>query len=522
MVRETTSKIGFTGMAGWRAILIFVMGAGLTVCPLTRAEQSVTLAWTPSPDASVTGYLISHGSDGTNYGSQVDTGTNTSWCITGLQNGSTNYFVVAAYDVNHNESLPSSPIEYVAPGAAQPLLAAAPAVTTQPATGATSADATLNATVNPDLSATTVYFEYGLTTAYGNVSGSVALSSDLVDAQTVALAITGLPSGATLHFQAVAQNSLGTSFGGDLTFVTPAAGPVLAAVPDQFVNVASTLFVTNTVAQANGSPGPFTFSLGTGAPAGASITPNGVFQWIPACEQGSSTNLITVWAADSGNPALSNSVSFEVAVSACVRVTVGSSVAFIGDNGSAPVSLYSTVSVTNVNFSIATLSGRFANWQVTAGNLNMVTATAQAADPSNPQFSFAVKSGPALLGASSLGTISFQVLPAGDSAFATLAVNKIVPTALDSTLAAPAFGQSGRVVLIAAQPLLDVSLTNSSKPVLTLYGNPGSNYVLQCANNLLAPSPWTPFTNFTLAGAVQVVNPGSLTNPVGFFRAAQQ
>ena len=509
-------------MAGCRAILIFVMGLGLAVCPLTRAEQSVTLAWNPCPCPSVAGYIISQGSDGTNYGSQMDTGTNTSWCITGLQDGSTNYFVVAAYDANHNESPPSSPIKYVAPGAARPLLAAAPAVTTQPATGVGSADATLNATVNPDLSATTVYFEYGLTTAYGNYSGSATLSSDLVDAQTVALAITGLPPGAVIHFQAVAQNSSGTSFGGDLTFVTPAAGPVLAAAPDQFINVGSTLFVTNSVAEANGAAGPFTFSLGTGAPSGASITPNGVFEWIPACEQGSSTNLITVWASGSGTPALSNSVSFAVVVGSCVRVTIGSSVTLIGNAGSVPVSLYSTVSVTNVNFSIATLYGRFANWEAAAGNLDKVSATTQASDPANPRFNFAVQSGRALLGASSLGTISFQVLPAGESAFAPLVVNQIATMAADSTLAAADFGQSGRVVLIAGQPLLELSLTNSLTPVLTLYGNPGSNYVVQCANSLLASGTWTPYTNLTLAGPAQIINPGSLTNQVGFFRAAQE
>jgi hypothetical protein len=91
------------------------MGLGLVLCPLARAGQSVTLGWNASPVASVAGYMISYGSDGINFGNQVDAGENTTWTVSGLQDGSTNYFEVSAYDANFNESPPSAPIEYIAP-----------------------------------------------------------------------------------------------------------------------------------------------------------------------------------------------------------------------------------------------------------------------------------------------------------------------------------------------------------------------------------------------------------------------
>jgi hypothetical protein len=69
--------------------------------------------------------------------------------------------------------------------------------------------------------------------------------------------------------------------------------------------------------------------------------------------------------------------------------------------------------------------------------------------------------------------------------------------------------------------LLEISLTNTFNPMLTLYGNPGSNYVLLAANNLMAPGPWTPVTNLTMGGAVQVINPGALADKMIFFRAYQ-
>jgi hypothetical protein len=83
--------------------------------------------------------------------------------------------------------------------------------------------------VNPNGGPASVYFEYGPTTNYGSWSATNNLAPGLADGQAVALTISGLAPGTTNHFQAVAQNSLGTNFGGDLTFVTIAAPPVLVA-----------------------------------------------------------------------------------------------------------------------------------------------------------------------------------------------------------------------------------------------------------------------------------------------------
>ena len=116
---ETTSKNGLTGMRGHRAILISVMGLGLAFCPLARAGQSVTLAWGASPDKNATGYMIHYGSEVANYVNKVDAGTNTSWSVTGLKEGTTNYFVVSAYDVNHSESATSNQTVYYVPGVVQ-------------------------------------------------------------------------------------------------------------------------------------------------------------------------------------------------------------------------------------------------------------------------------------------------------------------------------------------------------------------------------------------------------------------
>jgi hypothetical protein len=86
----------------------------------------------------------------------------------------------------------------------------------------------------------------------------------------------------------------------------------------------------------------------------------------------------------------------------------------------------------------------------------------------------------------------------------------------------PVFGESGRLALIAGQPLLEVSLTNGSNPILALYGIPGSNCTVMSATNLVAPITWTPLTNLTLTTAVQSINPGSVAGQMEFFHVLQQ
>jgi hypothetical protein len=74
------------------------------------------------------------------------------------------------------------------------------------------------------------------------------------------------------------------------------------------------------------------------APPGASINPtNGIFSWSPACAQGSTTNLITIWTTDSGTPPLSNWVSFLVTVPECIEARLGSTVMLAGQTSSVPV-----------------------------------------------------------------------------------------------------------------------------------------------------------------------------------------
>jgi hypothetical protein len=90
--------------------------------------------------------------------------------------------------------------------------------------------------------------------------------------------------------------------------------PILATIPNQSVYANTLLTFTASATDADQPPQTLTFSLGAGAPTGASITSGGVFTWTPAAGQAPSTNTIAVIVTDSGVPQMSATNSFSVVV----------------------------------------------------------------------------------------------------------------------------------------------------------------------------------------------------------------
>jgi NHL repeat len=102
----------------------------------------------------------------------------------------------------------------------------APAVTTGGSSAVTGSAATLEGTVNPEGTATSYDFEYGLESTYGSSSPEVqaGAGSSTVPASGE---IEGLEPNTTYHYRLTASNSLGGNSGDDATFTTSPAAPVV-------------------------------------------------------------------------------------------------------------------------------------------------------------------------------------------------------------------------------------------------------------------------------------------------------
>ena len=100
-----------------------------------------------------------------------------------------------------------------------------------PITGTSSAigtsTATVSGAVNPAGAATSVFFEFGTSTAYGQSTSRQALAPSN-STVPFAASLSGLPAGTTIHYRAVAASDFGTFPGADQTLRTtavPSPGP---------------------------------------------------------------------------------------------------------------------------------------------------------------------------------------------------------------------------------------------------------------------------------------------------------
>jgi hypothetical protein len=105
--------------------------------------------------------------------------------------------------------------------AAAPAAAAVtkPTVSTGGAARVTQTSATLTGKVNPNGARTTYFFQYGASTLYGSTTGPTDAGAG-TGTKAAAADLTGLAPFTKYHYRLVAQNSKGTTVGGDRTFTT--------------------------------------------------------------------------------------------------------------------------------------------------------------------------------------------------------------------------------------------------------------------------------------------------------------
>ncbi len=122
-----------------------------------------------------------------------------------------------------------------------------PSATTNAPVGITTTTVTLRGMVNPNGAATTGYFEYGTTTAYGSATPEQDFGS-AVASQAVTAEVSGLMADTPYHFRFIATSSSGMSVGADVNFSTSPLPPTVAT------NAATVLLPTG--ATLNGGVNP--------------------------------------------------------------------------------------------------------------------------------------------------------------------------------------------------------------------------------------------------------------------------
>jgi hypothetical protein len=211
------------------------VGGGTSGAPdvTTGSAHNVT-----GSGATVTGLVDPNGTDTSywfEYGPTTDYGSKTTVDDAGITNG-----FVGEAEVSGLQASTLYHYRIVAQrGSGAPVLGAdrtfttlGPSATTGAASGITQTAATLAGTVDPRGSATTYYFDYGTSPAYGesipaspgaNVPGTSG-------SQSVSQAPSDLQPNTTYHYRLVATNASGTSYGADQTFKTAVPPPSMTSI----------------------------------------------------------------------------------------------------------------------------------------------------------------------------------------------------------------------------------------------------------------------------------------------------
>lgn len=220
-------------------------------------SSSAVLNATVNADGNATTYVFEYGPTAS-YGSQTATtsvgsgasGTPVQVPVSGLASGATYHFrVVATSSAGTTDGLDATFTTTKTP----------PTATTGTATLIMSGSAILNATVNPNGTATTYAFQYGATTSYGSQTATVTAGSGTSNI-AVHATLSGLVSNTTYHFRIVAMSANGTTVGSDASITTSKAPPtVTGGVPSQVTD--SSALVTATV-DPNGKATTFAVQYG--------------------------------------------------------------------------------------------------------------------------------------------------------------------------------------------------------------------------------------------------------------------
>ena len=304
------------------------------------------------------------------------------------------------------------------------------------------------------------------------------------------------------------------------TFI-PTNAPVLMTIADRTIRPGDTLVMTNPV---TGTPvGSWVFALGAGAPPDASLNPtNGVFQWNPDCNRGNTTNTFAVWVWDSGKTNLTDVVMFTVAVSECVQPGLGEQVLRAGDGGRVPINLISSVTLTNLSMTVVVPPGHYDSLSIQPVVLELCSNTITLLSNGLNRLTLQACPGASLMGTQRVAWLNFTTISNQPSAFVKLSFTDLVGYQADGGRVANFFPQSGRVVIVGEEPLLECVMETYAQPRLVLYGKPGWNCDVKACPTLDPPTPWQLQGQATVTNLVQTLDLEPATNATRFFRAVRK
>jgi hypothetical protein len=299
--------------------------------------------------------------------------------------------------------------------------------------------------------------------------------------------------------------------------------PTLAAIENVTLPETVLLTFTNVASDIDLPVQQLTWSLGAGAPLGASIHPtSGVFSWQPSETQGGTTNPISIIVTDNGPPSLSATQTFIVVVLDTLpdfRVGLGTTVVATGTGGGLPLTLQSGIDLTNIQLRLSVSGDRLTNLNLSGLATEVSAANIIPLGSNQFDVRFDSKAGALLQGNLTLAQIGFNTVSNEHSAVARLRANAVVGVRTSTGASVNGSAGVGRVFIVGEEPILDAVDSTNRQMTLTLYGQPGERYALERSPTMNGGGSWSFDRVVAAAGLQTTLDPTAMDQAMEFYRA---
>ncbi len=271
--------------------------------------------------------------------------------------------------------------------------------------------------------------------------------------------------------------------------------PSIPALGNRTVNELQSVNVTVSVNDSDLPLQSFGFSLGAGAPSGASINGAGLFTWTPGSNQGPSTNRIAIIATDSGIPALSTTQFLTVTVRDSrpdFIISIGGTNVLAGQGGQVPLNMESGLDLTNVVLVLSLNSTALSNLSLAPARASIGSASLTPIDAHNYIVRLSAVNGDVLQGVGEFARMGFNTAPGATSAVVIVQPHEVVGVRSTGEVVPNGGGIPGRLVVVGREPVI---MVNSTVPrILDVYMRPGVAYTVEYGSD--AAGPWYPLGTF--------------------------
>lgn len=197
-----------------------------------------------------------------------------------------------------------------------------------------------------------------------------------------------------------------------------------------------------------------------------------------------------MWVQDRARPNVADAVTFSVAVRGCVRPGLGQQLLLAGSEGKIPLNLVSTVPLTNLAMTLIAPPGRLSDFRIEAVAAELCSSTVATLGNETYRLELLACFGRTLFGTQQVAWLHFKIPSGASSAFLPLGLVDIAGHQEDGSPIANFAPQTGRVIVVGPEPLLEAVLSSNAPPGLLVYAEPGTTNVLQMKSYLDPGIPW--------------------------------